>query len=594
MSEPPAELKRRLPHEPALWARNFLDHPNDPRRSYDFYTDGGPDDGDFLWYLVDDEGPMNPDNWGDINILLFARGCLKTWTCTTVASWASDMFPTVEGVATAPVDDQRYEVVERFKQKVKQSNLENRRTKDALSHQQFKNTLTKHDGTQTTAYSSLKSRSAWGDGDKLRGLHTHYGIVDEAQDTDEGMFSTMLEAIDRELPQVDYFPTTFVIGTPKMANTFFHKLWRMSDQKTWDADADTDHEKRNSGEWIQQSESDEFLPQQLKENRDELEDKLEQAEAADVDDRVIQDLQEQIDDIEGFEVRGWHIDQHNSPLHSETDIAFKRETYSKKKFENEVNAHFFTPENDLITNDDVWRAFDDELSFAPARTFEDSYVYLTVDWGGGSGEGAASTIVTIAEEPANDSDIYIRRIEPLSSGMSHADEKERIDELMQQYAVDLGVVDEGFGETTREQLQDECGYGANSEQPIFGCWFGNVKDKEEIKWNRFNDEKRFFTAAKTYCVKKMAQDFKDGQFVIPKADLSFDTKSSKGTKVLDQLTAPYTERKESSNGRTRTRIKSDRNDDIFDTFTYLWIASRMVNGTRRELRATASNLRTGY
>lgn len=594
MSDIPQELRQQLPHKPALWARNFLDHPNDPTRSYDFYTDGGPDDGEFLWYLVDEKGPMNPDQWGDINILLFARGCLKTWTCTTIANWGVDCYPTLEGVATAPVDDQRYEVVERFKDKVEQSGLDSCRTKDALSHQKFQNTVTKDDGTKTTAYSSLKSRSAWGDGDKLRGLHTHFGIVDEAQDTDEGMFSTMLEAIDREVPHVEYFPTTFVIGTPKMANTFFHKLWKMSDQKTWDADADTDHPKRDSGEWLQQSEPDEFLPQAMKKEREELEEKLEQAKASDASQELIEDLQSQIDDIEGFTVRGWHVDQHNSPLHSETDIAFKKETYSKKKFKNEVNAEFYTPENDLITNDDVWRAFDETIAQTPTRVWDDSTVYLTVDWGGGQGEGAASTIVTVGEEPANEETIYIRRIDELDSDLSHAAERDRIDEYMQQYHVDLGVVDEGYGDTTREQLQDEFGYGANSEQPIYGCWFGNVKDKEEIKWNRFNDEKRFFTASKTYCVKKMAEDFKNDYFVIPKEDLSFDTKSSDGTRLLDHLTAPYTERKETQSGRTKMTIKSDRNDDIFDTFTYLWIASRMVNGTRRTLRTTASNMRSGY
>jgi hypothetical protein len=590
----PRELRQRLPHEPDLWARNFLSHPNAPTRSYDFYTGDGPEDGDFLWYLVDEDGPMNPENWGDINILLFGRGCLKTWTCTTIAGWATDCYPTIEGVATAPVDDQRYEVVERFKDKVEQSGLDGRRVKDALSHQKFRNYVERDDGSQTVAYSSLKSRSAWGDGDKLRGLHTHYGIVDEAQDTDEGMFSTMLEAIDREIPQVEYFPTTFVIGTPKMANTFFHKLWKMSDQQTWDADADTDHEKRDSGKWLQQSEPDEFLPEALQKEQAELEDKLEQLKATDADESVIADVQQKLDEIEGFSVRGWHIDQHNSPLHSDTDIAFKQETYSEKKFKNEVEAKFYTPENDLITNDDVFDAFDAELRFQPTRSWDDSTVYLTVDWGGGKGEGAASTVVTVGEELPDDETIYIRKIELLDSDLSHSEERDRIDEYMQQYNVDLGVVDEGYGDTTREQLQDEYGYGATSDNPIYGCWFGNVKDKEEIKWNRFNDEKRFFTASKTYAVKKMAEDFKNGNFVLPKHGVGFDTKSSKGTQILDQLTAPYTERRETQTGRTKMTIASDRNDDIFDTFTYLWIASRMVEGTRRTLRTAGSNMRAGY
>jgi hypothetical protein len=591
MSDPPQELRERLPHEPALWARNFLQHPEDATRGYDFYTTDGDD---FLWYLVDDDGPMNPENWGDINILLFARGCLKTWTCTSIACWAADCYPSFEGLATAPVDDQRYEVVERFKDKVEQAGMDSMRTKNALSHQKFRHTVQTNVGNETTAYSSLKSRSAWGDGDKLRGIHAHGGIVDEAQDTDEGMFSTLLEAIDREIPQVDYFPTTFVIGTPKMANTFFHRLWEMSDQKTWDADADTDHPKRDSGEWIAQSEPQQFLPEALQSEKDELTERLERLQADDADQSTIDAVQQKIDEIEGFTVRGWHVDQHNSPLHSETDIAFKKETYSKRKFENEVLANFYTPENDLLTNDDVWAAFDDSLQFQPTRRWDDSDVYLTVDWGGGKGEGAASTVVTIGEQAPEEQTIYIRNIDVLDSGLSHAEERDRIDEYMSQYAVDIGIVDEGYGETTREQLQDEYGYDANSEQPIYGCWFGNVSDKEEIKWNRFNDEKRFFTSSKTYCVKKFAADFGKRKFVIPKDGLSFDSKQSLGTRILDQLTAPYTERRETQSGRTKLVIKSDRNDDIFDTFTYLWIAANKVDANARTLRTTGSNMRAGY
>lgn len=593
MSQMPDELKRRIPHNPKLWVRNMLNHPNSPERRYDFYTDGGPENGEFLWYLVDEEGPMEPENWGDINVFLFGRGNLKTWTCTSIAAWAIDTFPAIEGLATAPVDDQRYEVIERFKDKVEQSGLIAQREKDKLSHQKFRHTVTRNDGSSTVSYSALKSRSAWGDGDKLRGLHTHFGIFDESQDLDEGTFSTALEAVDREVPQVSYFPTTFIIGTPKMANTFFHKLWKMSDQMTWDSE---------QGEWIQQAEGEEFLPEELKSEKQELTEQIERLEAELSQEpdgekqELVESLRQKRDDITGFTVKGWHIDQPNSPLHKSDNIAYKKQVYSKRKFENEVLANFYSPENDLITNDDVWAAINsgEDMTFVPTRRWEDSTVYLTVDWGGGKGEGAARTVVAVGEQPANSHDIIANKISVLSPELSHAEEREKIHEYMQRYEVDLGVVDEGFGDTDREELQDEYGYDSRSRQPIYGCYFGNVKNAEEIKWNRHEDEKRFFTVSKTYTVKKFAEDFKNGDIIIPKESLAFDTKDALGTQLLDQLTAPYTERKENPGGKKKILVKSDRNDDIFDGLNYLWIASRMVKGNERGLRKAASVSRPGY
>lgn len=586
-SEPPEEITKRLPHEPALWVRNFLSHPNDPTREYDFYTDGGEE---FLYYLVDEEGPMQPDQWGDINVLLFARGCLKTWTTTSIAGWATDTYPAIEGVATAPVDDQRYEVIDRFKEKIEQAGMKPRREKNKLSHQKFRNTVVK-DGEKHTSYSHLKSRSAWSDGDKLRGLHAHFGIIDESQDVDEGTFSTFLEAIDRQIPQVGYFPTIFVIGTPKMANTFFHKLWRFSDQKTW---SDEDRE------WIQQAEPDEFLPEELKSRKTELEDKIERLKQeladTDVDDEgrvkdLIQQFQDEHDELQGFTVRGWHIDQHNSPLHSLKDVAFKRETYSKRKFKNEVEAKFFSPENDLITSDDVWAALDagEDLSFTEHRRFDDSTCVLGVDWGGGKSEGAAKTVCIIAEKRADDETLYVNKVHFFDPDMSRRQEREKIDGYMHQYEVDQAVVDEGHGISNREELQDEYGH----DDTLVGCWFGNVKDREDIKWNRFESTKRFFTVDKTFNVEKMAEDFKDGNVVLPKASLAFDTKKSDGTRLLDQLTAPYTEKSETKGGKTKTNIASDRNDDAFDALTFCWIAANRVQSTRT-LTEIRSSLRDGY
>jgi hypothetical protein len=608
MNEPPDHIKRLLKDDPRVWARNTLRHPNDPSRPYDFWDDVGPPpedfdgttddwDGDFLYYLADDDGPMNPEQWGDINVLLFARGCLKTWTTTTIASWATDMFASIEGVATAPVDDQRGEVIDRFKTKVEQSGMIDRRVKDNMGHQKFRNQAVDNStGESYVAYSHLKSRSAWNDGDKLRGLHAHFGIIDESQDVDEGTFSTFLEAIDRKQPDVDYFPTIFVIGTPKMANTFFHKLWKMSDQRDWDG---------NDKAWVAQQDGQEFLPEAARKEREELAEKIQELQEkrdqavergndvrVDEIDELLERFREEHDELEGFEVHGWHIDQHNSPLHDRTNIAFKKETYSKRKFKNEVEAEFYSPENDLITRQDVFdTAFVDE-PFAVGPQHDDATRVLGVDWGGGQGEGAANTVIMVAEERPDES-MHVLNFDILDSDLSHADERKQIDRWMQKYDVDIGVVDEGLGDTDREELQDEYGYDERGEQTIYGCWYGNVGNKEEVKWNRHNERKRYFTCAKTFMVEHMTQDFKHGHISVPREDLAFDSRRSDGTMLVDQLTAPYTESKTLESGKTKKIIESERNDDIFDALTYCWIALNKVQ-SQRTLKQIGSHNRAGY
>lgn len=586
---PPQELQAALPHDPRLWARNFLRHPNDPSRPYDFYDDTKEN---FLYYLTDDEGPMNPQQWGDINVLLFARGCLKTFTVSTISAWGLDMYPSLESVVTAPVDDQREEVIERFRTKVEQSGMDARMEKNSMRHMKFKNySVDEETGQKYPSYSHMKSRTAWDGGNKLRGLHGHIGNIDESQDVDEGTFSTFLEAIDRSVPQVDYFPTIFVIGTPKLSGSFFHRLWRMSDQKSWD-----EEEK----EWVVEDESMEFLPDEMQSRRDELDDKIEELESQieTAEDERAEDLlslkeefEEERDGIRGFTVRGWHVDQHNSPLHDDRSIAFKKETYSKKKFENEVLANFYKPDNDLITQPDVRDAFEEDMRFVPSKRFEGTETFLGVDWGGGQGEGAASTVCIVGERV--EEEIHILNIDVFDTDMSAKDEREQIAEYMDAYDVNIAVVDEGFGDSDREALQDEYGFDERGTQNLYGCWYGNVKNKEELKWNRFNERKRFFTSNKTFMVKKMAEDFKDGKIRIPSEHLSFDTKQSMGTQIIEQLTAPYTDKKEVGDGKKKIKVESDGKDDIFDALTYMWIAANKV-GSQRTLKTVGSHSRPGY
>lgn len=575
--------------DPRKYIRNMFNHPNDPTRDYDFYTDDGDE---FLYYIVDDDGPLNPKQWGDINVLLFARGCLKTWSCTSLIAWALDMYDSIEFTATAPRDDQREEVIDNFKDRIQESGLVEQRVKDNIGHQKFEKEITDTDGNSITTHSALKSRSAWGDGDALRGLHSQGGVIDESQDVDEGTFSTFMEAIDQSIPDTAYFPSIFVIGTPKMANSFFHKLWKMSDQKTW---SDEDRE------WIQQNEPQEFLPAELREEKKELQQQLSEIkELEDADSEedysdLKAEITEQLDELDGYEVRGWHIDQYNCPLHKKGAINFKKETYSKQKFKNEVLAEFYSPENDLIVEDDVFESFNKELSFSLSDQDSGVKTVMGVDWGGGDSEGAASTAIVIADHYDETDQFIVRYITTLDSSFSDKEEIVEVERLLNEYNVDECVVDEGYGDTSRAALQDgemtdsEDGYSKR----VHGCRYGNVKNKDEIKWNRFQSEYRYFTCNRTYIIKEFTNDFKRQKFELPRGDLSFDSNHDLGTQLLDQLTAPYSDRVETSSGKKKLKIQSDRNDDIFHAFVYMYLAAKRVNLGGGESRFITQN-RTGY
>ena len=588
----PDELKQRLPHDIRLYMRNLWQHPNDPMRNYDFYDDVGPkegpddEEGEFLHYLAHDDGPLVPSNWGDIVLLNFARGCLKTTTAVAAADWSVSEFPIVEVDITAPRQEQFGEVMDRFKGAVKNSGMAKLRSKNNVSHQKFERRLEDDNGDTVHVEADVKARSAWGKGDALRGLHGHLGIIDEFQDVDEAMFSTFLEAVDQSVPQVPYFPTIVVIGTPKMGNSFFHELWEMSDQKDWDAEEQ---------EWVKKDEADEFIPTELKERRRELRREIDELEDLIGNDNVDQDAltaeieskREAMESIEGYTVTGWHIDQYASPLHDDAKIEFKKQKYTEKKFKNEVLAEFYTPENDLLSEDHVTEQFDYDRGFAKKRQYEDSTVVMGVDWGGGSSEGASETVAVVGEKTThddNDFNIDVLALQFLDPDLTKQQELEEIEDLIRDYEVDRVAVDEGYGAKQREDLQDGNNlWNDDGYDNVCGIIYGNIKDKDEPKFsdNSFDDSS-YCTVARTHMIENMVADFKRGRINIPAADLG-DGREGDRQRLIDHLTAPYTDRIETSDGKKKLKVLSDRNDDAFQAFVYLWIASERF-GSRRTLR----------
>ena len=563
--------------DPRFWMKYNWKHPNRPMDSYDFRTD----DGDKLDYLLSDDGPLNPNQWGNVVILLWARGCLKTTSVTGVTGWGLDKYPYLETLMTAPRQDQVREFMTKFKENINDTSLVDKRERNRMGHQQFETMVQRQSGEELTLTSDLKSQTAW-DEDALRGYHSQVGIIDEFQDVDESTFSIFLEDIDQSVSEVDYFPTIFVIGTPKLKNSFFERLWLTSDQKTWD---------QEKGEWIQQDSVGSYAPPSVCDVCGEMVD------------ATLDECPECGGDIETefdpFTITGWHIDQPNCPIHSPGKIEYNRQRYPEKQFKNEVLAQFYSPEDNFLSESHVRGCFDDydgmgSAGWSDERLSEDSHVALTVDWGGGQGQDASDTTFTVGEHTERSKDdetpyeINILNHRFVDHDVTQTEEEKMVRRWMTRYNPDIVLVDEGFNGQRRKNLQEDY------PQTVKGINYGRVSPAEDLKWRENdNGNEVLFTADKTYCAESMVSAMKNGLYKIPTQDLSFGSKRDNGTKLINQLTATAKDYTETPSGTKKLKVIAEQNDDAFDTFVYQWVAHKKVDADPG-LMDFSLNTRRGY
>lgn len=534
LTEADEQQIQRLANDPRLYIRNAWPHPNDRSRRYDFRTTDGSER---LDYLLDDDGPLNPDGWGGINILLMARGLLKSTTLQMILNWCFQFYGPLgfEAYMGTPREGQRDEFVEKFKDKVRWSGMDRYRSKNALGHQKF--TFPKDDGPDVTAH--FKSDTGWGGGDAMRGPHSHVGIFDEFQDATPQAFNAgFYEVIDQSIQGVPYFPTIFIMGTPKMEGSFFEDMWQRSDQREWDPS------RGDSGEWVKQSDATVY---------------------GSGDDAM--------------DVVGWHVDQPTVPLHSKSDIEAKRDLKTEQEFQNEVLAQFYSPEDHLLSERHLDAICDPNMPFVNQPRDTDNFITVGIDWGGGSDRKAADTVMAIMEHIEYEdgtTESILDNIHFLDESLSKDDEFKRLEEQILRFDPELVVVDEGYGAKAREDLQegnhtmDTDGYDI-----VKGCRFGNISNTSKIKW-KDESAKQLFTADKTHVAKSFVDFVKAERLTVPAANLDASAHGrddATGTRLYRHMTAPYEQRRETRSGRKKATITADGadNDDAFDACVYAWI-----------------------
>jgi len=212
------EQLQLLRNDPRQYAVNFRRHPQDPERKYDFRTTDGDTK---INYLLNDDGPLNPSSWGNINVLKFARGCLKSTAMRLISAWALHMYLThgVEIYMTAPREDQITNLTDDLRRDLREVGLADYRIKDNQLFQKFEVIRETADGDHIPIHTKFEADSGWGEGDALRGPHSHIGIIDEFQDISKSAFDTYVQCIDQTLPRTNLFPVIFIIGTLTQRNT---------------------------------------------------------------------------------------------------------------------------------------------------------------------------------------------------------------------------------------------------------------------------------------------------------------------------------------------------------------------------------------
>jgi len=128
---------------------------------------------------------------------------------------------------------------------------------------------------------------------------------------------------------------------------------------------------------------------------------------------------------------------------------------------------------------------------------------------------------------------------------------------------------------------------------VCGVLYGNIKEKDEPKFqNSSFTDSAYCTVARTHMMESMVDAFKAGKIAIPTGDLS-GGRDGDEQRLIDQLTAPYTDRTETSDGKKKLKVMADRNDDAFHALVFAWIAAEKF-GTRRTVRSVSTNTRRGY
>ena len=441
-------------------------------------------------------GPSCKNESAKIIVLKCSRKVEKTETLCNMLLYSLLNIPYFKAVYTAPRQPQVTRFVEERFNGAMMSSVN-----QSLMKSRHKNSVS-HQTFDVGARSlnHFYAYSNWGDAHGLLGIDADMCCIDEFQDSDGDILPLLIEM----LAQSSY-KWVVICGTAREQGTDFWKIWNKTTKAKW-----------KDGEWVHTHPEANII--------------------------------------------GYHIDQKMHPTITAKDIQRKKETYTPRRFANEVLGLFFAGATKPITFDEAMVAIDPELSIKRSVVAPDETV-MGVDWGN-------TTTVVIMDRDGN----IVNAVKLDSRGDDDLDEVENIKQMILDYNCIQVVCDIGYGARQVRELQREFG------ERVKSCYYSS-RPLTPYEYKRRDNNRNLIymiVVDRTTYVEQTIEAIKNQEIKLPWVDDSLEW-------VIHEWCAlnSSAESDESSNrpvrGQTLTKYGRDGDDHAFHAVLYARLAQQTAD-----------------
>lgn len=349
----------------------------------------------------------------------------------------------------------------------------------------------------------LYAYSNWGDAHALLGIEADLCCVDEYQDSDSDVLPMLVEM----LAQSDY-KWVVVSGTAREQGSEFWKMWEKSTQGEWDEEGQ---------KWVHTDSKANII--------------------------------------------GYHISQTMHPDISSADIAQKKETYTPRRYANEVLGEFWAGTSKPLTFDEVLPCLDRNRGIVrgvlpPQETF------MGIDW------GATTTVVIMT-----DKGVILNALELDARESGEGDEVAILKKLITDYNCVQVVADIGYGARQVKELQEEFG------ERVRSCYYSSRPMTPYEYKRRDNNRNLIYMCVvdRTTYVEETLEQIKRGEISLPYEDESLDWVIHQWTSITSSAEKDEKNTKP-IRGQTLTKYGRDSDDHAFHALLYARLALQVFDG----------------
>jgi hypothetical protein len=255
---------------------------------------------------------------------------------------------------------------------------------------------------------------------------------------------------------------------------------------------------------------------------------------------------------------GYHISQRMHPDISEGDIAQKKETYTPRRFANEVLGEFFAGSTKPLTFDEVLPTFDRERDVVRGVT-PPTETFMGIDWG-------KETTVVITDDKGS----ILNAVKLNSRDSGEGDEVAILKQMITDYNCTQVVADIGYGARQVKELQQEFGDRVRS------CYYSSRPMRPYEYKKRDNNRNLIYMCVvdRTTYVEQTVEAIKNKEVSLPYADESLAWVAHEWCSLTSSA---ETDEKNFRpvRGQTLTKYGRDGDDHAFHALLYARLAQEI-------------------